>query len=120
MAKGERWKARYIRTKSGRPFAFAGLWESWSRNGEVIQSCTILTTGADDFLQEIHHGMPVMMAPEVYDLWRDPEVREPDQLLTLLAPYPGSLLEGQQPSNNEPGWTERAARTRDAVYSRRL
>lgn len=106
----------YIRTKSGRPFAFAGLWESWSRNGEGIQSCTILTTGANDFLQEIHHRMPVILPPEDYDLWLDPEVREPDQLLPLLAPYPGEDMEAypvsrrvNSPSNNEPGCIERAA-----------
>ena len=46
--------------------------------------------------------MPVILAPEVYDLWLDPEVRAPDQ------------------SNNETGCIERAARTKDAVYSRRL
>ena len=73
--------------------------ESWSRNGEGIKSCTI---GVNDFLQEIHHRMPVILAPEVYDLWLDPEVRAPDQ------------------SNNETGCIERAARTKDAVYSRRL
>ncbi len=106
----------YIRTKSGRPFAFAGLWESWSRNGEGIQSCTILTTGTNDFLQEIHHRMPVILSPEVYDLWLDPEVREPDQLLSLLAPYPGEDMEAcpvsrrvNSPSNDEPGCVERVA-----------
>jgi putative SOS response-associated peptidase YedK len=106
----------YIRTQSGRPFAFAGLWESWSRNGEGIQSCTILTTGANDFLQEIHHRMPVILPPEVYDLWLDPGIREPDQLLPLLAQYPGEDMEAypvsrrvNSPSNNEPGCIERAA-----------
>ena len=106
----------YIRTQSGRPFAFAGLWESWSRNGEGIQSCTILTTGANDFLQEIHHRMPVILPPEVYDLWLDPGIREPDQLLPLLAQYPGEAMEAypvsrrvNSPSNNEPGCIERAA-----------
>ncbi|MDQ3303302.1 MAG: SOS response-associated peptidase, partial [Actinomycetota bacterium] len=79
-------------------------------------SCTILTTGANDFLQEIHYRMPVILPPEVYDLWLDPGIREPDQLLPLLAPYPGEDMEAypvsrrvNSPSNNEPGCIERAA-----------
>src|SRR5918997_218210 len=36
----------YIHMKDERPFAFAGLWESWNDNsGPAIRSCTILTTG---------------------------------------------------------------------------
>src|SRR5262249_47085623 len=37
-----------IRLKSGKPFAFAGLWEHWVRDGQVIESCTIVTTDAND------------------------------------------------------------------------
>src|ERR671916_3522188 len=48
----------HIRMKSGRPFAFAGLWESWKDSGSEIKSCTILTTEANGLVGEIHPRMP--------------------------------------------------------------
>ncbi len=105
----------YFRMKSGRPFAFAGLWESWN-GGEEIHSCTILTTDANDLLGEIHHRMPVILPHEDYELWLDPAVREPEELLPLLAPYPADDMEAypvsrmvNSPSNDDPGCIEPAA-----------
>src|SRR5918992_5160105 len=46
----------YIHMEGGHPFAFAGLWESWDREGE-IRSCTILTTGANPLVGDIHDRM---------------------------------------------------------------
>ena len=58
------------------PFAFAGLWEKWQApEDEVIESCTILTTDANDLTRPIHDRMPVILKPEDYDLWLDPEVK---------------------------------------------
>ena len=106
----------HIRMSSGQPFAFAGLWERWGRDEEEIWSCTILTTGANEILGEIHHRMPVILPPDDYELWLDPEVREPDQLLPLLVPYPAEDMEAypvsrrvNSPSNNEPDCVERVA-----------
>jgi putative SOS response-associated peptidase YedK len=44
----------YVRRKDGQPFAFAGLWEDWEREGEIIQSCAIITTEANDLMSEFH------------------------------------------------------------------
>jgi putative SOS response-associated peptidase YedK len=107
----------YIRMEDGSPFAFAGLWESWNKGGEgEIHSCTIFTTSANDLVGEIHHRMPVILPPEDYELWLDPAVREADQLLTLLAPYPADVMEAypvsrrvNSPSNNGPDCVERVA-----------
>ena len=106
----------YLRTKSGRPFAFAGLWESWDGDGSEIHSCTILTTDANDLVGEVHHRMPVILPPGDYELWLDPDVREPGELLPLLAPYPANDMEVYQvsrrvnrPSNNDPDCVERVA-----------
>jgi putative SOS response-associated peptidase YedK len=78
----------YLRMKSGRPFAFAGLWESWNGDGNEIRSCTILTTNPNNIAREVHNRMPVILPPEVYEIWLDPDVREKEHLLSLLAPYP--------------------------------
>jgi putative SOS response-associated peptidase YedK len=106
----------YIRMENGSPFAFAGLWESWGKYGEEIRSCTILTTDANDLVGEIHHRMPVILPPEEYGLWLDPDMGEPEPLLDLLRPYPSDVMEAypvsrrvNKPSNDEPGCVEPAA-----------
>ena len=56
-------------------FAFAGLWEHWQgAAGEAIESCSIIVTEANDLIQPIHDRMPVILSPEDYALWLDPEV----------------------------------------------
>ena len=105
----------YIRMQDDSPFAFAGLWESWN-NGEEIRSCTIITTNANDLMDEIHHRMPVILPPEDYGIWLDPDFDEKEPLTTLLKPYPAEAMEAypvsrrvNKPSNNEPGVVEPAA-----------
>ncbi|MBD1927904.1 SOS response-associated peptidase [Trichocoleus sp. FACHB-90] len=78
----------YFRMNDERPFAFAGLWEHWkSGDGEVIDSCTILTTEPNDLMRPVHNRMPVIIDPKDYDLWLDTEVKKPELLQPLLHPY---------------------------------
>jgi putative SOS response-associated peptidase YedK len=106
----------YIHMEDGRPFAFAGLWESWGRGGEgEIRTCTILTTAANAVVGEIHERMPVIVAPDAYDVWLDPS-SERDELTGLLVPYPEDEMEAypvsrfvNSPSNNDPRCVEPAA-----------
>jgi putative SOS response-associated peptidase YedK len=106
----------YIHMEDGRPFAFAGLWESWSKGGEgEIRTCTILTTGANALVGEVHDRMPVILAHDAYDVWLDP-ASERDELTGLLAPYPEDEMEAypvsrfvNSPSNNDPRCIEPAA-----------
>lgn len=105
----------HIRMRDGRPFAFAGLWESWGRDGEEIRSCTILTTTANALVGEIHDRMPVILARDAYDVWLDPD-SESDELAGLLAPYPDEEIEKypvsrfvNSPRNNDPRCVEPAA-----------
>ena len=84
----------YIRMKEGKPFAFAGLWERWEPEGaEAVDSCTIIVTTANDLISQIHDRMPVILAPQDYELWLDPEVHEPDKATPLLKPYPEKEME---------------------------
>lgn len=61
----------FISTASGEPFAFAGLWESWKdrETGEALQTSTIITTAANDFMAAIHHRMPVVLVPAAAERW---------------------------------------------------
>ncbi len=59
-----------IRVQDMPLFAFAGLWESWkSPDGDIIESCTILTTTASNSISFIHPRMPVILDPSDYDAW---------------------------------------------------
>jgi putative SOS response-associated peptidase YedK len=65
-------------------FGFAGLWEHWQQGEEAINSCTIITTAANDKMQNIHSRMPVILAPKDYEQWLQPN--QPKQsMLALLA-----------------------------------
>jgi putative SOS response-associated peptidase YedK len=58
-----------------KPFAFAGLWETWPINKEtnsIYKSCTIITTRASGTFRAIHHRMPVILEPRIYNTWLDP------------------------------------------------
>ncbi len=78
-----------IAPAAGGPFAFAGLWESWTDKAEdkTVESFTILTTVANRRLADIHHRMPVILAPADHDAWLDP-ASGADALLALLRPAP--------------------------------
>ncbi len=90
---GQRKTPMFIRLQSGRPFAFAGLWESWRPpDDQPILSCTIITTTPNELLAPIHNRMPVILAPEAYDLWLDPAEKRPDQLRDWLRPFPADQM----------------------------
>jgi len=84
----------YIRRKDGASFAFAGLWEVWSGpNGEEMETACIVTTDANRLLKPIHDRMPVILAPEAFDLWLDCKNVDADTAAALLVPAPDGLLE---------------------------
>jgi putative SOS response-associated peptidase YedK len=84
--------------------------------GGEIHSCTILTTDANDLVGEVHHRMLVILPHEDHELWLDPAVLEPDEVLPLLAPYPSVDMQAypvsrrlNRPSDNGSGCIEPAA-----------
>jgi putative SOS response-associated peptidase YedK len=83
----------FIRMRDDRPFAFAGLWESWQGTEDSpIESCAILTTEPNDLMEPIHTRMPVILAADDYRRWLDPAVRQPQPLEPLLRPFPGDEM----------------------------
>jgi putative SOS response-associated peptidase YedK len=75
----------YISLVSGEPMAFAGLWETWnSKEGEGIESCCIITTAANSFMEPIHDRMPATLNPEQWPLWLSQQEHLPDKLLPLI------------------------------------
>jgi putative SOS response-associated peptidase YedK len=83
----------YFTMKDGQPFCFAGLWDRWQPpEGATVESCTIITTGANAFAGEIHHRMPVILARADYARWLDPRVTDASRVAPLLRPFPSEAM----------------------------
>ena len=61
----------FITTEGSEPFGLAALWESWTdkSTGEHVESTTLITTSADDYIQKLHHRMPVVLDPALAGEW---------------------------------------------------
>ena len=82
-----------IRLKGGATFAFAGLWDRWSRGeGNAIESCALITTSANALVAPVHGRMPVLLDRGAYERWLDPRASEAD-LRALLAPFSAEAME---------------------------
>ena len=84
--KGQR-QPLFITLPDGRPFAFAGLWETWSRSTDrnvPYKSCAIITTDASESFRKIHHRMPVILKPEFYENWLDSKNQNVLELESIL------------------------------------
>jgi len=83
---------QHLGAKSKRPFAFAGLWESWRpKDGETLESFTILTTEPNEVMAPIHNRMPVILEPKDYDCWLDAGDQEKPPV-DLLRPFPAERM----------------------------
>jgi putative SOS response-associated peptidase YedK len=110
-----------IRRESGEPFAFAGLWERWNGPASEIESFTIVTTEANEFIRPIHDRMPVIVDTDAYDAWLDPKT--PSQVLrALLKPEAEGRLVAfpvstrvNSPSVDEPSLQEPAHETGESA-----
>ena len=90
--RGDRKRPFYFHMKDGEPFAVAGLWERWEGDGGPLETCTLLTTEANELLAPYHDRMPVIVGPEDYDLWLARGLTDVSVLRHLLSPYPASLM----------------------------
>jgi putative SOS response-associated peptidase YedK len=84
----------HFRLRDEAPFAFAGLWEHWKPpdGGEPVETCTLITTDANELAAQYHDRMPVILHPADYSRWLDPGYDRADGLMPLLAPYPAELM----------------------------
>ena len=110
-AAGTRKQPYLIAYADGRPFGLAGLWERWHGvDGEVVESCTILTTAPNEVVAPLHDRMPVILGAGAQGVWLDPGERRPDAVAGLLVPAsPAGMiarpvgLRVNNPANEGPG-----------------
>lgn len=93
QAKGSK-QPFYFYLKNKEVFGFAGLWEQWldKQTGELTETCTIITTEANEVLKPVHDRMPVILRSDCYEKWLDHKEKNTDRLQKLLAPYPAEKM----------------------------
>lgn len=83
----------YFHLQNHQPFAFAGLWEQWKDpTGQTLETCTIITTEANEIMAPIHDRMPVILAEKDYEQWLDPALNDSSKIQPLLHPFPASEM----------------------------
>ena len=101
----------YIHAPDDHPLALAGLWSSWkdTETGEHLRTCTIVTGMPSDVVAPIHDRMPVILPPDAWDAWLDPDLQDTEQVRDIverlpvpdLAEHPVSTLVNR-PANDAP------------------
>jgi putative SOS response-associated peptidase YedK len=79
-----------VAMKDGTPFGLAAIFERWrGTEGEILDTCSIVTIGANAMLKTVHDRMPVIIAPGQFSRWLDPAN---DEVGDLLAPFPSEAM----------------------------
>jgi putative SOS response-associated peptidase YedK len=77
----------------GSLLAMAGLFENWrSPQGDSVKSFTIVTTAANALVSLLHDRMPAILDKEAWQAWLGEEPAKPEELRSLLVPYPAERL----------------------------
>lgn len=86
----------YFTAADGGPLVCAGLWELWHNPDDpaapALKTVTMLTCAANPDIEAIHDRMPVLLAPEHYDLWLTATSDELEALAPLLVPAPAGTM----------------------------
>ncbi len=117
----------FVRMREGEPFAMAGLWERWQEpGGHDVESCAIVTCGANELLRPVHHRMPVILPADDFDRWLDPAENDSRTLQPLLRLFPGRAMKihpvsihVNNPRNDDPRCVEPMDQSGSARESRK-
>ncbi len=80
----------YITLAGQQPMTFAGLWDMWDGPDGLIESFTIITTVANDFMAQVHNRMPVILDDSEWQTWLEADTPA-KELDNLLNPYGGDM-----------------------------
>ena len=82
----------FFHLRGHRPFAMAGVWDRWEKDGESLETCAIITTDASSLAAKFHHRMPVLLSLDEAEEWIDPATRT-RRAVELMVPYKEADLE---------------------------
>ena len=72
-----------IRRKDESPFFIGGMWDVWHATEENrLYTFTVLTTLPNEVSGQVHDRMPVIVQPQDYQRWLDPENQDIADILT--------------------------------------
>lgn len=74
-------------------FGFGGLLEHWNGPEGLVLTFAILTTAANELMRPIHDRMPVIIEPEDYEAWLNPEVTDVHRVQALADKHPAGRME---------------------------
>jgi putative SOS response-associated peptidase YedK len=81
-------------------FGFAGIFdESKDAEGNVIRTCSIITTQANNLVSDVHDRMPVILPYTAESLWLDNRHFNAEELKQIMQPFPSELMEMYPVSN---------------------
>lgn len=84
----------YISFKDGTPMSLAGIWATAKTvDGKTIDTCAIITTGANATVEPIHNRMPVIIDCSDWNQWLQPEAVSDDVLKELLRPFDADRMQ---------------------------
>ncbi len=84
----------FIHAVDDEPLGVAGIWEAWTQGEEVyMETCALLTTDANETVAPVHHRMPVILDPDIWDIWLDPAMERPSDVIPFLVPCAPAKLE---------------------------
>ena len=87
----------FIHRADGDLLAVAGLWATWrdralGPDAPWLQSCTVITTAANDTMTPVHNRMPVILPANRWGEWLDPTNGDLSALQSLLIPAANDVL----------------------------
>jgi putative SOS response-associated peptidase YedK len=105
----------FIHPTDGKLMGFAGIYSELApESSEAGMSYSVITTDPNKVMEDIHDRMPVILHPEEFDDWLNPENDDPNFLKDFLKPYPNDGIEEYIVSqavgnvrNNQPGLIEK-------------
>lgn len=68
----------YFTPADGGVFTFAGLWESWGKDAERVETFTLLTGEPNALVAKLHNRMPRILPAELWEQWLDPRNVSPE------------------------------------------